>query len=1092
MRPALLAGACWAVVAGLVAGCGGGTVPPDEALARARAKSGDHAKLGADSTADQWANAARDYYPPAALNYFEDMDCVGVGDGDRNRPEIRTKKLELSDDGVRGRNAWVLWAAGNEAWWDWLARYGYGTIDLLRLVDSNARKDRFAKTGLVNEPGTREPRPEETEKSFGVRYARPIKPGDAEMDGNPAKAHVEYRPDRGPGWKPADEYVYGYPSGVVGLRLFPNPDFDEAAKTRWRDNLKLYYEDSDAGRAYTADPDTVRPFRVGMSCGFCHIAPHPLHPPADKENPTWADLSNNVGNQFMRIRAVFGNMLRPDNYLYHVFDAQLPGAVDTSGYPSDNNNNPNTINSFYGLPGRLARAPGNPPETISADTLAYLRQFVPHEAVSPHHVPRVLLDGSDSVGVHVALARVYLNIGTHHQQWIRTQNPVLGFRTQRPFKLRDTAANSLYWHATRIRVPYLAEFFKASTDPMRLRDAPPPTDKKALRGGAEKDAGLPWYTAPAREAPKDGGKEPPKADDYARGRDVFARGCIACHSGVQPGDREDFEPLVGGDLPNTYPDTDASKKPEERSTLPLPADPAKLSAGEKARLAAARRALALTPEDRARLARGDGSLPDRYARWAREAVHRKEFWQWSVTDDKGVASTVHNFLSIDERIPVTVTRTNSGRAAATNALHGHVWEDFASQTYRELAPVGAIRYRDPFSGAEKEYSPPGGGPGYYRVPTLISVWATAPFLHNNALGLFNNEVTVDGRLAAYEDAMARLLWPERRHEPSSQWYWPGGDKPAGAVPDAWFLGKHDPAQLPKDAAPDGLATKQREADGGWVWRTTAECYLQFSGPHVPTLLGGRFGLSPTGMRLAAWGPALLFLALAVALLLADRLVGLRERVLGRFDWVFAPIRWAVAVGSFVLALVATYLTWKYWAWLEFLDEVTQESIWGFRLVAAVALPVWFLSTALLASVSRLRAGGVARRVLPRVAGAACLLVAVALAAGYGRFADGRGAGVRLGPIPAGVPVNVIANIDPDAPVERIVDAAKALMEYNRRQSGGAEAAARRADFEAHVAPALMRVSKCPDFVTDRGHDYEFIRRLSDDDKRELIALVRTF
>jgi hypothetical protein len=38
----------------------------------------------------------------------------------------------------------------------------------------------------------------------------------------------------------------------------------------------------------------------------------------------------------------------------------------------------------------------------------------------------------------------------------------------------------------------------------------------------------------------------------------------------------------------------------------------------------------------------------------------------------------------------------------------------------------------------------------------------------------------------------------------------------------------------------------------------------------------------------------------------------------------------------------------------------------------------------------------------------------------------------------------------------------------------------------------MRASKCPDFVTDRGHDYEFIRRLSDDDKRELIALIRTF
>jgi mono/diheme cytochrome c family protein len=1082
-------------------GCGGGAhVPPDEALVRARAKGGEHANLGAESTADQWEKAAREYYPPAGRDYFEDMDRVGGGE------TPGTRKLELSENGIRGRNAWVLWTAGNEAWWDWLARYGYGTIDLLRLVDTHARDDRFAKTGLVNEPGTRVPNKAETDATFGVRYARPIKPGDPEMEENPAKAHVEYRPDRGDKWAPPDPYVYGYPSGVVGLRLFPNPEFDDAAKARWLAKLDLYYADTDAGRAYTADPETVRPFRVGMSCGFCHIAPHPLHPPADKERPTWADLSNNVGNQFMRIRAVFGNMLRPDNYLYHVFDAQLPGAVDTSGYPSDNNNNPNTINSFYGLPGRLARAAGNPPETISGDTLDYLKKFVPHEAVSPHHVPRVLLDGSDSVGVHVALARVYLNIGTHHQQWISVQNPLLGFRTQRPFKLRDTASSSLYWHATRIRVPYMAEFFTASTDPMRLRDAKGVDKKAGLRG-----TGQPWYTDPpaGKEPPKDAPKEAPKKTeptDYAQGRDVFARGCIACHSSVQPGDQAEFEPLLGGDLPNTYPDKDKDKPDPDKGKLTLPADPAALSADEKARLAAARRVLALTPDDRLRLTRGDGSLPAAYARWAKQAVHQKTFWEWPVpvrdadgklvvgADGKAKTATVFNFLSIDERIPVTVTRTNSARAAATNALHGHVWEDFASQTYRELAPVGAIRYRDPFSGAEKEYSPPGGGPGYYRVPTLISVWATAPFLHNNALGLFNNDPTVAGRVAAYEDAMTRLLWPERRGAPSAQVYWPGGDAPAATVPDAWFPAKFTPEQLPKDATPTGLATKQREADGGWVWRTTAECDVRFSGPHVPTLLGGLAGFTPVEMRLVAWGPALVFLVLAVLLFLGDWLVTLRERVVGRCDWVFAPLRWALAVGGFVLAVVATVLVWKFWTWIDFLDEVTRESIWGFRLVAAVALPVLFLSAALLFTLGRLRPGGSARRVLPRLGGAACLLVALALAAGFGRFASGRGEGVRLGPIPAGVPVNVLANLDPTAPPDRLRAAVKALMEYTRRQHGGAAAdpAARRADFEANVAPALMRASKCPDFVTDRGHDYEFIRRLTDDEKRELIALVKTF
>ena len=61
----------------------------------------------------------------------------------------------------------------------------------------------------------------------------------------------------------------------------------------------------------------------------------------------------------------------------------------------------------------------------------------------------------------------------------------------------------------------------------------------------------------------------------------------------------------------------------------------------------------------------------------------------------------------------------------------------------------------------------GGGPGFYRVPSLVSIWATAPFLHNNSLGLFNNDPSVDGRLDAFDDAIRKLLWPAKRLESSS-------------------------------------------------------------------------------------------------------------------------------------------------------------------------------------------------------------------------------------------------------------------------------------------------------------------------------------
>ena len=39
---------------------------------------------------------------------------------------------------------------------------------------------------------------------------------------------------------------------------------------------------------------------------------------------------------------------------------------------------------------------------------------------------------------------------------------------------------------------------------------------------------------------------------------------------------------------------------------------------------------------------------------------------------------------------------------------------------------------------------------------------------------------------------------------------------------------------------------------------------------------------------------------------------------------------------------------------------------------------------------------------------------------------------------------------------------------------------------------MLELSKCPDFVMDRGHDYEFMRQLSDEEKKDLIELIKTF
>lgn len=127
-----------------------------------------------------------------------------------------------------------------------------------------------------------------------------------------------------------------------------------------------------------------------------------------------------------------------------------------------------------------------------------------------------------------------------------------------------------------------------------------------------------------------------------------------------------------------------------------------------------------------------------------------------------------NFLSDDRRYPVTMEglNTNLGRALATNAIDGDVWAEFSSKEYKALEPLGVVTlHQRPYRNGDAvsvEFSPPGGGRGYYRTPTLISMWATAPYLHNNSLGKYTGKVDLASRMAEFEDGCEKLLWPQKR------------------------------------------------------------------------------------------------------------------------------------------------------------------------------------------------------------------------------------------------------------------------------------------------------------------------------------------
>ena len=49
-----------------------------------------------------------------------------------------------------------------------------------------------------------------------------------------------------------------------------------------------------------------------------------------------------------------------------------------------------------------------------------------------------------------------------------------------------------------------------------------------------------------------------------------------------------------------------------------------------------------------------------------------------------------------------------------------------------------------------------GGRGYYRTPSLTNIWNSAPFFHNNGLGLYNGRTDIAGSLEAYEEKFGKV------------------------------------------------------------------------------------------------------------------------------------------------------------------------------------------------------------------------------------------------------------------------------------------------------------------------------------------------
>src|SRR5437868_10377844 len=261
-------------------------------------------------------------FPAAGEDYFHDMDG-GI-------------PLSLAE--IQGRNTWLVWTGGNDRFWDGLSATSGGAVDFLKTISSHpslkfSRDTRWNYFGLVNEPCFEKatgPDPERYGLWLDKRVTGPGCPPEDPFENVDKYPGVAFGARAKLDKKKLGSF-YGFSSGIVGLRLFPNPAFDEAAAKKWDANR--YYTDP----SYYNSRDLVKPYRVGMSCAFCHVGPNPVHPPADPERPTWADLSSNVGAQYFWVDRIFSwqGDANKGSFFFQLFHTSRPGTLDTSLVSSD-------------------------------------------------------------------------------------------------------------------------------------------------------------------------------------------------------------------------------------------------------------------------------------------------------------------------------------------------------------------------------------------------------------------------------------------------------------------------------------------------------------------------------------------------------------------------------------------------------------------------------------------------------------------------------------------------------------------------------------------------------------------------------------
>ena len=622
---------------------------------------------------------------------------------------------KLSPSERAGREIWFFATAFNDRFYTYSypQRLG-GAIDWYRILGAPNKPDLFQGWGAIPDPdcctpGSPNCPAKSLEETYGFQYC----PGDdallrsvgksdyrdpacdfkdAPFDTSTPHGRVDQRQD------PCD-LRFGTSTGALGLRKFPNPNFDPEKWRRLNGSLASWdaYRNFMAGEDGSGDSRTNRlfdgsvepPFRIGMSCGACHISYSALKPPADPNNPKWENIDGLVGNQFSRVSQLLASGMSQHLLEWQLIARARPGVVDTSALPMDTVSNPGTMNSVVNFARRptydqrilkwrkTSQCPGGPQATCWCEPQKPGKCWERSERIEA--VQNILKGGEDNIGAAEAIQRVYFNIGSCAEQcWLnhvpdlRAIDPSQRNYGQTPLDIGQCRRDCASFRAIEDRLQNVIDFFLSAR----------PQDLHVARNVSPQELNA--------QLDQEFGQ-----DAVTLGRDVFARTCAGCHSSQSP------------------------------------------------------------PFDKA---------------------------NFHATDPKDPTLRL-DFLSNEQPVLATRVGTYAGRALHSNHMPSRVWAEYAAITLRERPVDPALRE-----------IMKGSGRGYYRPPTLLSLWTQAPFMHNNAIGpevcgkpsrrevdfysspyvdqndrpLANPppcvpfDPSVEGRYKLYKDSMQDLLNPSRR------------------------------------------------------------------------------------------------------------------------------------------------------------------------------------------------------------------------------------------------------------------------------------------------------------------------------------------